>query len=244
MLKNEIQQKLLYVHLGPLLDIEGPGSVFYMIRARERSRLRLQAHRKERQDTRQNRQNHAHVHSIRLPQSLVMAAQMAGAIENETEPQFEFSVTSPKTDVVKPNLNKEISIVANENNAEGISMNSNGNEKLNANTNNKNDKRSSTTEDLPNDSSKKVIRYIQSASKSTSGRTKDAERHNGAAERNDECARSLPSSPTLKFERRKTEVRLQTLENKVAEWLKKDNPRAAVNVSKLRRVQIEVTLRI
>ena len=70
-------------HKGPLIDIYGPGSVFYMIRVREKSKLHRTSHmnRKVVKDKNSGKQND-HLHSVRLPQTLLMAAQMAGALKD------------------------------------------------------------------------------------------------------------------------------------------------------------------
>ncbi|XP_071096845.1 uncharacterized protein [Haliotis cracherodii] len=60
-------------HRGPLIDMFGPGSVFYMIRVREKTKekLRLKRHRKVDQIP------PSHVHAVQLPQSMLLAAQNA-----------------------------------------------------------------------------------------------------------------------------------------------------------------------
>ncbi|KAK3087967.1 hypothetical protein FSP39_012913 [Pinctada imbricata] len=73
-------------HKGPLIDMYGPGSVFYMIRLREKTkqnRAGLKNHRKLVNENRNtsSRQND-HLHSVKLPQNLVMAAQVSGALKS------------------------------------------------------------------------------------------------------------------------------------------------------------------
>ncbi|VDI54003.1 Hypothetical predicted protein [Mytilus galloprovincialis] len=70
-------ERQFFNHTGPLVDIDGPGSVFYMIRVREKSKQKSQNKNKRKQNGRNE-----HMHAISLPQSLIMAAQMAGATKD------------------------------------------------------------------------------------------------------------------------------------------------------------------
>ncbi|XP_052806852.1 uncharacterized protein LOC128236072 [Mya arenaria] len=242
----QVAEKLFFNHQGPLLDMDGPGSVFYMIRAREKSRLRLQQHRKDRQEARKNNHFNAHLHSIRLPQSLLMAAQIA--IENEAgnDPHFdlpEISLPPPSTriEVAKRPQNSEIDVVASQNRAElEIIPDPKGDgDKINENGDIVKEKAQENVDLLP-ESLLRSFRRIQSATKSTSSRSVDHDQKNGTVEiKHEHRIRSLPSSPRLRIERCKTETKLQRLETKVEEWLKKDNPKASAHVSKLRRIQLE-----
>lgn len=73
-------ERQFFNHTGPLVDIDGPGSVFYMIRVREKSKQKSRQY----QDKLKQKQSarNEHMHAIRLPQSLIMAAQMAGATKD------------------------------------------------------------------------------------------------------------------------------------------------------------------
>ncbi|XP_063424056.1 uncharacterized protein LOC134707877 isoform X2 [Mytilus trossulus] len=70
-------ERQFFNHTGPLVDIDGPGSVFYMIRVREKSKQKSQNKNKRKQNGRNE-----HMHAISLPQSLIMAAQMTGATKD------------------------------------------------------------------------------------------------------------------------------------------------------------------
>ncbi|WAR30403.1 KAPR-like protein, partial [Mya arenaria] len=212
----------------------------------EKSRLRLQQHRKDRQEARKNNHFNAHLHSIRLPQSLLMAAQIA--IENEAgnDPHFdlpEISLPPPSTriEVAKRPQNSEIDVVASQNRAElEIIPDPKGDgDKINENGDIVKEKAQENVDLLP-ESLLRSFRRIQSATKSTSSRSVDHDQKNGTVEiKHEHRIRSLPSSPRLRIERCKTETKLQRLETKVEEWLKKDNPKASAHVSKLRRIQLE-----
>lgn len=69
-------------HKGPLIDMYGPGSVFYMIRVREKTKVKgfdsRDNKRKNKHSINKSNENE-HLHAIKVPQTLVLAAQMAGA---------------------------------------------------------------------------------------------------------------------------------------------------------------------
>jgi hypothetical protein len=67
-LPSRLAERQFFNHTGPLVDIDGPGSVFYMIRVREKSRQKSRQY-QDKVKQRQNARNE-HMHSIRLPQSL------------------------------------------------------------------------------------------------------------------------------------------------------------------------------
>lgn len=69
-------------HKGPLIDMYGPGSVFYMIRIREKHKQKYKAHRERGNFKKPLASDNGHVHSVRVPHTLVMAAQMAGATKD------------------------------------------------------------------------------------------------------------------------------------------------------------------
>ena len=85
------------------------------------------------------------------------------------------------------------------------------------------------------------LRRIQSADKDKHRHLNDIEQTGASGIKHDKENRSLPNSPRIYLDRSTTETRLQNLKNKVAEWLRKDNPRACANVAKLRRLQVEVS---
>lgn len=229
----QIAEKLFFNHQGPLLDIDGPGSVFYMIRARERSRLRRLAHQQERHNSRKG-QLKGHVHSLRLPQTLVMAANMAGATETNDQHEFEIENDTTVSFRMPRDGNLESEIISQFNGdyreAEKFTVvnNEHGNYAENV---------THFSGSLP-ESLLKSFRRIQSAVKENVSRSADFDFSQTADEFN---AKSLSSSrPVTRFEKYKTETNLQQLESKVAEWLRKDNPKAVPNVSRLRRLPVEV----
>lgn len=207
-------EKLFFNHKGPLLDQDGPGSVFYMIRIREKSKLKFKAHQKDGWKSKQ--QETGHMHTIRLPHSLVMAAQIAGAKE----------ATDKEVGKTQVKVN-EIEIVEKENMPQ--------NPVLNDTKNNK-----SVTTSQKNTLTPRSFRRIQSASNPKGLTHIDADNltrysHNSAE------FKSLPSSRTLAhFEKRDQEIRLGMLEEKVKDWLSRDSPKSSANVSKLRRLHVEV----
>ncbi|KAL4219080.1 hypothetical protein ACF0H5_021663 [Mactra antiquata] len=228
----QIAEKLFFNHQGPLLDIEGPGSVFYMIRAREKSRLRLQAHQKERNANRQRRGQNGHIHSLRLPQSLIMAANMAGATESNDKSFNDLG--GDDFDFLSPRFKEttvEIDEVAKQNDpvVEKINEMTETNDiKLSDNDNNE-----VTPEALT-----KSMRRVQSAAKGTS-HSVEFDVHKNTTD-NEYRHNSVPSSrPVTRLDTVKSETTLRHLEFKVAEWLWKDNPKSVPNVSKLRRLQVE-----
>lgn len=96
-------ERQFFNHTGPLVDKDGPGSVFYMIRLREKSKQKSLNRLKRKQTPAKE-----HMHAIRLPQSLIMAAQMAGAtkdieliLENSTEAEGKQGHPKSTTDVGK-----------------------------------------------------------------------------------------------------------------------------------------------
>lgn len=68
-------------HKGPLIDMYGPGSVFYMIRVREKTKVKGFSPREKRKPlySSKDSNDNEHLHAIKVPQTLVLAAQMAGA---------------------------------------------------------------------------------------------------------------------------------------------------------------------
>ncbi|XP_053381442.1 uncharacterized protein LOC123556827 isoform X2 [Mercenaria mercenaria] len=232
----QIAEKLFFNHQGPLLDMEGPGSVFFMIRARERSKLRRQAHQQERNNTRKGQSN-GHVHSIRLPQTLLMAANMAGAtdtggsFQQEVEHDASVSFRTPREH------HFEIDTVAQQNVPNGV------HEQLDT-VKVTNDENGSNVEKTPPfsgalpESMPRTFRRIQSAVKENISRSDDTDHLEFANEIN--IKTSSTSRPVTRFEKYRTETNLKQLESKVAEWLRKDNPKTVPNVSKLRRLQVEL----
>ena len=231
----QIAEKLFFNHQGPLLDIEGPGSVFYMIRARERSKLRRQAHQQERNNARKGQRN-GHIHSIRLPQTLVMAANMAGATdtgaysprEEDNEHNLSFSSSKNSNTI-------EIEKVAQQNFPNGVHENDESVKTTNGQHENSEEDLNDISISLP-DSLPRTFRRIQSAVKENGSRSFDGDR----TENSDAIDFKMLSRPVTRFEKYRTETNLRQLETKVAEWLRKDNPKAIPNVSKLRRLQVEV----
>ena len=203
-------EKLFFNHKGPLLDLYGPGSVFYMIRIREKSKLKLKAHQKDGLKSKQ--QQTGHMHAIRLPQTLVMAAQIAGAREAQND------------EIERTQLN-EIEVVEQVNTPQSLEL-----------MNNKTNSNKHLT--FMQKHSPRSFRRIQSAIKPkrlTNDDNPDEDMYNSAK------YRSLPSSrPTTRFEKGDHEIRLGILEEKVKDWLSKDNPKTSANVSKLRRLHVEV----
>lgn len=243
----QIAEKLFFNHQGPLLDIEGPGSVFFMIRAREKSRLKRKAHNKDRSTARERNTTstiNGHLHAIRLPHSLIMAAQMAGAAEAETGYDVQFPTATLRSNVNKQNT--EIDIVAKQNYPNGDIRRSDNTEPLVVSDKNEPsamfDDSSKTRFSEPlSDPLPTSFRRIQSATKGNSNRSGDTDGHVTINSKHD-SAKSLPvSRHNTRIEKFKSEASLRHLEEKVAEWLRRDNPKAAANVSKLRRVQIEVS---
>ena len=247
----QIAEKLFFNHQGPLLDIEGPGSVFFMIRAREKSRLKRKAHNKERSTTRDRNAVptvNGHLHAIRLPQSLIMAAQMAGAAETDSIYAPEIETPVLRSNVVKQN--KEIDIVAKQNlpNSETKRDDCADIEHSAVTDRNENESgafetsisRTRFMEPLP-DPLPSSFRRIQSASKGHSSRHSDV--GEPVTINRADVTRSLPGTRlNTRMEKHKSDANLRHLEDKVADWLKRDNPRASANVSKLRRVQVEVRM--
>lgn len=246
----QIAEKLFFNHQGPLLDIEGPGSVFFMIRAREKSRLKLKAHQKERSNDRPKKNNssvNGHLHSIRLPQSLIMAAQMAGAAEAELENE----PRSEKPTVNRPIVakrNTEIEIVAKQNipnedkdtHVDHQCQNGAKTDSAADDQQNTGSPRPLFAESLP-DPLPKNFRRIQSAAKGNFNHSVHAEGQNGVESQDDMSLLMPMTRAHSRADKYKSETSLRHLEAKVAEWLRKDNPKAAANVSKLRRVKIEVS---
>ncbi|XP_060068117.1 uncharacterized protein LOC132548282 [Ylistrum balloti] len=66
-------------HKGPLIDMYGPGSVFYMIRVREKHKQKYKAHKERGNFKKPVTNDNGHLHSVRVPHTLLMAAQMSGA---------------------------------------------------------------------------------------------------------------------------------------------------------------------
>ncbi|KAJ8300802.1 hypothetical protein KUTeg_022321 [Tegillarca granosa] len=82
-------------HKGPLIDAYGPGSVWYVIRERDKMKKKLNAHQEKMKIRQPPSKNTGHMHTIRLPQTLLMAAQMAGATQ-------EIDVLMEKAESLKP----------------------------------------------------------------------------------------------------------------------------------------------
>ena len=205
-------EKLFFHPKGPLLDANGPGSVFYMIRIREKSKLKLKAHQKD--GLKSKKQQSGHMHTIRLPRTLVMAAQIAGAKETKDEEADREPIS-------------EIELVEQINTPQHLEMNNN--------------KMSSEKQIvLMQKHSPRSFRRIQSAIKPNYLVSEDDDIEdrgsNNAAKYN-----SLPSSrPLTRFEKGDQDLRLGMLEEKVKDWLSKANPKSSANVSKLRRLHVEV----
>lgn len=238
----QIAEKLFFNHQGPLLDIEGPGSVFYMIRARQRSKLRLQAYKKEKNNARQKQQND-HVHSIRIPHTLIMAANMAGAAESGGD-NSDLEI-EPVTVVAFTNLNEqnlEIDTVAHQNVPNDVSEDS---ETFQATISDRGMRAecvgSSPVTHLSGISSEhlpKAFSRIHSAAN-----VGDSSRSTNVLQQHIDLDSACNVKPrhVTRFERRRPETNLNHLELKVAEWLMKDNPKDMPNVSKLRRLQVQVS---
>ena len=222
-------EKMFFSHQGPLLDMDGPGSVFYMIRAREKSKLKRSMLQKEKTKVRpvQGFQN-GHLHAIRLPQNLVMAAQIAGASELRVEES-------------KPSENNTVETLP-ENNP--VTQNFDGNSNTNAKTSIRVASAVShrTSREIQH-SEPKSVRRIKSAAKHKLQRNNNKENTEDDDDRkNDFLFKSLPSPrPVTMLENFKVDDNLRRLEAKVEEWLKKANPKAGTNVSKLRRLHVEVS---
>lgn len=78
---QKMAEKEFLNHKGPLVDMYGPGSVFYMIRVREKTKVKGYDSREKRKMKHMNKisNENEHLHAIKVPQTLVLAAQMAGA---------------------------------------------------------------------------------------------------------------------------------------------------------------------
>jgi hypothetical protein len=237
----QIAEKLFFSHQGPLLDIEGPGSVFYMIRAREKSRMKRQAHLNERQNARQRQQN-GHMHSLRLPQTLVMAANMAGATETGDNSEQEQHSMNFVTVSRHKDTDADIDAVARQNSPFPVNVHENNEVRFTNGTqdSDSDSPRAHFTESLP-DSLPTSFRRIQSAVKGTIHRSMDSDLNLNQSHGEMKDASYVLSRPVTRFEKYKTETNLRNLELKVAEWLRKDNPKSTPNVAKLRRLQIEVS---
>ena len=228
----QIAEKLFFSHQGPLFDIDGPGSVFYMIRARERSRLKLKAHQKDRRSNNNNNQQQdqtKHIHAIRLPQTLVMAAHIAGATETD-DPSH---VHAPNFPDVKTAVASEIDVVAQQNIPSSFQL---AEPRIAGARPRRQDPCATST--VP-----KSFRRIQSAKKSKQERPEDNEKDQVVRSQDEyENKYTLRSHPMMGADNGNVDENLRELETKVEEWLKKDNPRCGANVSKLRRIQLEVTM--
>lgn len=201
-------EKLFFNHKGPLLDLYGPGSVFYLIRIREQSKQKLRAHQKE--GLKSKKQEMGHLHAIRLPQNLVMAAQIAGAKETkdnvgdsipvkETEPAERENIRQRTEHITRTTASKV------------------------------------TTFTQKNIISPRSFRCIQSAitpKQPTDEKFDNLTRHSQYFSEH----KPLPLSRPLGDQ----ELRLGLLEEKVKDWLERDNPKFGTNVSKLRRLHVEV----
>ena len=208
-------EKLFFNHKGPLLDLYGPGSVFYMIRIREQSKLKLKAHQKE--GLKSKPQETGHVHAIRIPQTLVLAAQIAGAKETKDE-------TADETQA------NEIDAVENENTSQRM-----------GHVANRNTNTTVTTYTQKNIISPRSFRSIQTVVKSKQPSHADSDYEDLTTHNLPDYASSWPSSrPLTRFESGEQEIRLGMLEEKVKDWLYRENPKASANVSKLRRLHAEV----
>ena len=213
-------EKLFFNHKGPLLDLDGPGSVFYMIRVREKSRLKLKAHQKEGQPKSKSNEK-GHVHAIRIPQTLVMAAQIAGAKEIKSELGEDIERTE----------DNEIEIVQNENIPQrtGHVINRNTNTMV-------------TTYTQKNVISPRSFRSIQTSIKTNQPTDGDSDCEDITTHNLPEYASSWPPShPVASYVSGDQEIRLGMLEEKVKDWLYRENPKAITNVSKLRRLHPEVS---
>ncbi|XP_052224591.1 uncharacterized protein LOC127840150 [Dreissena polymorpha] len=237
----QIAEKLFFNHQGPLLDIDGPGSVFYMIRAREKSRL-LKAHRKERPGPQQRNKPPGHVHVVRVPQSLIMAAQNSGS--ELTQAAYPEHAHISNENKIMENIQQlrgsEIDTVASSNNPDNTETSFSP--VIVSHSTEDNKMQTSEVVERTNTvraSIARSFRRIQSADKDKNRHLNDIEQTGASSIKSDKENRSLPNSPKIHFDRSTTETRLQNLEEKVAEWLRKDNPRACANVAKLRRLQVE-----
>ncbi|XP_062594753.1 uncharacterized protein LOC134256151 [Saccostrea cucullata] len=81
---QKMAEKEFLNHKGPLIDMYGPGSVFYMIRVREKTKVKGFGSREKRKPKHNNKDSkeNEHLHAIKVPQTLVLAAQMAGATKD------------------------------------------------------------------------------------------------------------------------------------------------------------------
>ncbi|XP_061184603.1 uncharacterized protein LOC133192625 [Saccostrea echinata] len=81
---QKMAEKEFLNHKGPLIDMYGPGSVFYMIRVREKTKVKGFGSREKRKPKHINKDSNEneHLHAIKVPQTLVLAAQMAGATKD------------------------------------------------------------------------------------------------------------------------------------------------------------------
>ena len=212
-------EKLFFNHKGPLLDLNGPGSVFYMIRIREQSKLKLKAHQKE--GPKSKSKETGHVHAIRIPQTLVMAAQIAGAREIKSE-------LDEETERSEEN---EIDAVQNENTPLRT-----------AHVANRNTNTTVTTYTQKNIISPRSFRSIHTTIKSKQSAEADSNYDDITTHNLPEYASSWPSSRQMtRHVSGDQEIRLGMLEEKVKDWLYRENPKASTNVSKLRRLHPEVS---
>lgn len=104
---KKMAEKEFLNHKGPLIDMYGPGSVFYMIRVREKTKVKGFDSRDKRKNKHINNKSNEneHLHAIKVPQTLVLAAQMAGAKKDK---EVLFDKQDPDTTSVRTVSSKGI----------------------------------------------------------------------------------------------------------------------------------------
>jgi hypothetical protein len=187
-------ERQFFNHTGPLVDIDGPGSVFYMIRVREKSRQKSRQY-QDKVKQRQNARNE-HMHSIRLPQSLIMAAQMAGAT-------------------------KDIELILEKADEHGTPE---------------------VTKHPASGKGPRSFRRIQSAIRATVHDNREDEDN---IDDDREMTKSLPERQTMvSYDEEDEDASLSYLESRVRNWLCKDNPRKGSQVASLRRLAVQVYIKV
>lgn len=212
LMSSSVAEKEFLNHKGPLIDMYGPGSVFYMIRVREKQKQKSLKSMVKKQD------NNGHMHSARIPQTLVLAAQMAGALKD-------FDAISEKSEPLPSRIVSH---------------------------------RIASARSLPS-RVPRSFRKIQSATNPNPETDEDEnekgenlERHENGLERSADfeepetyVAKSLPEprNTFVTFPDTKEDMALRSLEDRVREWLDKNNTsRKAMQVASLRRLPMQVTI--
>ncbi|KAK3590510.1 hypothetical protein CHS0354_037557 [Potamilus streckersoni] len=196
-------------HKGPLLDIHGPGSVFYMIRKREESKLKFKAYQKRRENPKVKQQTGSQMHSITLPHSLLMAAGMLGATRTndsaiDTEPKVQYQ------------QNRSNNAKTNKHSIKMI--------------------RAESSKQLKD--SVLSGRRIHSATQTCLDVKEENSGEEDTASKVTSFPSYLINNNSSGYESDENEAALSELEQKVLSWLRENNPKGGNKITKLRRLAL------